>query len=115
MRKTFVFKLYISKKNKKLHEIIEIAAEIYNHCISLHRCYSIIFGKYLNKYKLQKHITKLKRTKRYSQWRKVPSQAIQDITDRIDRAYQLFFAHGKKGKVRPPAFKKKIKYIKDLA
>jgi putative transposase len=110
MRKTFVFKLYTSKKNKKLCEIIEIAAGIYNHCMALHRCYFKIFGKYLSKYQLQKHLTKLKRTKQYSHWRKVPSQAIQDITDRIDRAYQIFFAYAKKRRVKPPSFKKRIRY-----
>lgn len=110
MRKTFVFKLYTSKKNKELYKIIEIAAQIYNHCIALHRCYFKIFGKFLNKYQLQKHLTKLKRTKQYSHWRRVPSQAIQDITDRIDRAYQIFFANAKKGRIKPPSFKKRIRY-----
>lgn len=40
----------------------------------------------------------------------MPSQATQDITDRIERAYQLFFKHSKKGKTRPPSFKKRAKY-----
>jgi putative transposase len=34
---------------------------------------------------------------------------VQDIIQRIDRAYQLFFKHHKKG-VRPPNFRKRIKY-----
>lgn len=110
MKKTFSFKFYKSKKNKKLHEQIDVAAWIYNHCIALHRRYFSLFHKHLNKYQLQKHITKLKKTQRYAAWAIVPSQAIQDITDRIERAYQLFFAHAKKGKVRPPAFKKRSKY-----
>lgn len=111
MRKTFSFKLYSAKKNKKLDKQIDAAAWIYNHSIALHRRYFNLFHKHLNKYQLQKHITKLKRTKHYAAWRIVPSQAIQDITDRIERAYQLFFAHAKKGKVRPPAFKKRSKYV----
>ncbi len=110
MRKTFVFKLYSARKNKRLHEKIEVAASIYNHCIALHKCYFKVYGKHLNKYQLQKHITKLKKTQRYAYWKIVPSQAIQDITDRIERAYQLFFAQAKKGRVRPPRFKKRINY-----
>ncbi|MEZ2285702.1 RNA-guided endonuclease InsQ/TnpB family protein, partial [Microcoleus sp.] len=37
------------------------------------------------------------------------SQAVQDICQRIEKAYQLFFKHNKKG-VRPPGFKKVKKY-----
>ncbi len=110
MKKTFVFKLYHSKKNKALHRQIDVAASIYNYCIAAHRCYFKIFRKHLNKNKLQKHITKLKKRSQYAHWNGVPSQAIQDITDRIERAYQLFFKSPKKGKVRPPSFKKRERY-----
>jgi len=34
---------------------------------------------------------------------------VQDICQRIEKAYQLFFKHNKKG-VRPPGFKKVKKY-----
>jgi len=110
MKKTFSVKLYNTKRNKKLRKPIEAAASIYNHCIALHRRYYSLFGKHLDKYKLQKHITKLKNDEQYAHWKAVPSQAIQDITDRIERAYQLFFKHAKKGKVKPPSFKKTKKY-----
>jgi putative transposase len=110
MKKTISFKVYSSKKNKQLHGYMDNAASIYNHCIALHKRYYRLFGKYLNKYQLQKHITKLKKAEQYAHWKNVPSQAIQDITDRIDRAYQLFFKLEKKGKVRPPSFKKREKY-----
>ena len=111
MRVTFQFKLYRSKRNRHLLRRIDIAAEIYNHCIALHRRYYRLFGKSLNKYKLQKHITKLKKLKRYQHWNQVGSQAIQDITDRIDRAYKLFFDALKSDrKVAPPRFKKRFRY-----
>lgn len=41
--KTYKFKLYSSKRNKKLHRQINIAGSIYNHCIALHRRYYRIF------------------------------------------------------------------------
>jgi putative transposase len=66
-----------------------------------------MWGKHLNCAKLQKHIAKLR--KRNSFWQLVGSQAVQDICQRIDKAYQLFFKHHKKG-VRPPSFKKVKKY-----
>jgi putative transposase len=57
--------------------------------------------------KLQAHIAKLRKRKPF--WQLVGSQAVQDICQRIEKAYQLFFKHPKKG-VRPPGFKKVKKY-----
>ncbi len=105
--KTYKFKLYQSQRNKHLHRTINAAGNIYNHCLALHKRYYRIFGKHLNKNKLMKHIAKLRKKNEY--WQIVGSQAVQDIVQRIDRAYQLFFKHHKKG-VRPPNFRKRIKY-----
>jgi putative transposase len=120
--KTYKFKLYQYKRNRHLHSAINAASNIYNHCIALHKRYYCLFGKHLNKNKLMKHIAKLRNknaprtslsgnpTRRgLEYWQLVGSQAVQDIVQRIDRAYQLFFKHHKKG-VRPPNFRKRIKY-----
>ena len=77
--KTYKFKLYRSKKNKHLHQQINISGLIYNHCIALQRRYYRLFGTSLNAYALMKHITKLKRLPKYSHWIKVDAQATQDI------------------------------------
>lgn len=66
-----------------------------------------MWGKHLSCSKLQAHIAKLR--KRNPFWRLVGSQAVQDICQRIEKAYQLFFTYNKKG-VRPPGFKKVKKY-----
>jgi putative transposase len=66
-----------------------------------------MWGKHLNSARFQKHIAKLR--KRNSFWQLVGSQAVQDICQRIDKAYQLFFKYHKKG-VKPPGFKKVKKY-----
>jgi putative transposase len=66
-----------------------------------------MWGKHLSCAKLQAHIAKLR--KRNPFWQSVGSQAVQDICQRIEKAYQLFFKHNKKG-VRPPGFKKVKKY-----
>jgi putative transposase len=87
--------------------MINAAGVIYNHCIALHKRYYRMWGKHLNCAKLQSHIAKLR--KRNPLWQLVGSQAVQDICQRIDKAYQLFFKHNKKG-VRPPGFKKVRKY-----
>ncbi len=109
--KTYKFKLYRSKRNKKLHRQINIAGSIYNHCIALHRRYYRIFKKSLRDFSLSKHLTKLKRITRYSHWKSVGSQAIQDISERISRAYALFFRNLQHNiKTAPPCFKKIRKY-----
>ncbi len=41
-------------------------------------------------------------------WQKVDSQAVQDICQKIEKAYQLFFSHHKTG-TKPPSFKKTSK------
>lgn len=105
--KTLKFKLYTHKRNRYLKQTINAAGVIYNHCIALHRRYYRIWGKHLNCARLQKHIAKLR--KRNPFWQLVGSQAVQDICQRIEKAYQLFFSHNKKG-VRLPGFKKVNKY-----
>lgn len=109
--KTYKFKLYRSKKNKHLHQQIDIAGLIYNHCIALHRRYYKLTGKGLNAYELMSHITKLKKLPKYKHWNLVGSQAIQDVVQRIDKGYKLFFGNLKR-KVRtsPPNFKKVKRY-----
>ena len=109
--KTFRFKLYKSERNEKLHKQINAAGLIYSHCIALHKRYFKILGKYLNKNKLQKHLVKLKKKDKFSYIKEIGSQAVQNITDRIDSAYQLFFNNLKRTvRCSPPNFKKVKKY-----
>ena len=109
--KTFKFKLYASaRRNRKLHQQINAAGMVYNHCIALHKRYYSLFHKSLNKFALQKHLTKIKRIERFSYLKEIGSQAVQDITDRVDRAYKLFFEYTGKRKIRPPQFKKVRRY-----
>ena len=118
--KAYKFKLYNHKRNKHLLRQINLAAEIYNHCIALHKRYYRLYGKHLSANTLKKHLTKLKKLDKYTHWNQLASQAIQDIAERIDRAYKLFFrnltldhqvVNAKAGiKSAPPNFKKRIKY-----
>ena len=66
-----------------------------------------MFKKHLNKYRLMKHIAKLRQKNSY--WKLVGSQAVQNICQRIQKAYELFFKFSKRG-VRPPSFCKSKKY-----
>ena len=110
---TYKFRLHKHKKNRHLNQQIDIAGVIWNHCIALHKRYYRLTGKFLNKYVLMKHVAKLKKLEKHAFWRKVGSQAIQDLVERIDRSYQRFF---KWVKIRqglrcsPPRFKRVKKY-----
>ena len=59
--RTFKFKLYSNHGNRALHRLIADCAEIYNHCIVLHKRYYRLFGKSLSAYQIKLYITKLKR------------------------------------------------------
>jgi putative transposase len=104
---TLKFKLYQHKRNRYLKRAIHAAGVIYNHAIALHRRYYRMWKKHLSCAKLQSHIAKLRKCNPF--WQLVGSQAVQDICQRIEKAYQLFFKHPSKG-VRPPGFKKVKKY-----
>lgn len=109
--KTFRFKLYKSENNSKLHKQINAAALTYNHCIALHNRYYKLFDKFLNQNKLKKHLTKLKKVAKFKYLLEFGSQAVQDVAERINKAFELFFSNIKR-KVRcsPPKFKKVKRY-----
>ena len=108
MVKTYQFKLYYNaKRNKKLHKQIAAAGKTYNHCVALKRRYYRLYHVGLSKKKLQKHLTKLNKLPKFSYLKEFGSQAMQDVTDRIERGYKKFF---RKENKRPPKFKKLRKY-----
>lgn len=111
IRRTYKFRLYAHKRNRHLHEQIDVAGLIYNHCIALQRRYYRLFDRYISKTRMQSHITKLRR--RNPEWQQLGSQAVQQIVERVDNAYQRFFrwAKTREGpRCSPPHFKKVRKY-----
>lgn len=105
--KSYKFKFYEHRSNRYLKRKVNVAASIWNHCIALHKRYYSMFNKHLNKFRLMKHIAKLRRKNSY--WQLLGSQCLQDVCDRIERGYQLFFKHFQTG-TRPPIFRKVKKY-----
>ena len=108
---TYKYKLYQAKQNKHLKRDISKAGYIYNHMIALHKRYYSLYGKSLNVYALNRHITKLKKRKGYEYLKQLGSQAVQDIAFRIDKGYKLFFRNLKHNiRTSPPSFRKVKKY-----
>ena len=109
--RTLRFKLMHSKKNRKLHREIEQFCRVYNHFIAVIERYYRLFKKHPSANRLKMLLPKLKRTRRFLWLKTMPSQALQDVVERIDRAYKRFFEERKKGKrCGKPHFKQPENY-----
>ena len=109
--KTYKFKLYSNHGNRELHKTIDGHAHVWNHCVALQRRYYSIYGKYISKFRLINHISKLKRLPQFAHWNQLPSQSIQDVVSRIDKGYKAMFEARAKGKPwGRPRFKPRRKY-----
>ena len=109
--KTYKFKMYSNHGNRVLHKTIDGHAEVWNHFVALCRRYHAIYGKYPGKKVLMRHLTKLKRLPRFAHWNQLPSQSLQDVTGRLDKAYSKLFTDRKSGKRSGrPRFKRRKLY-----
>ena len=109
--KTYKFKLYSNHGNRELHKTIEGHASVWNHCVALQRRYYALYGKYISKFRVMKHIDKLKKTRRFAHWTQLPSQAVQDVVARIDKSYKAMFEARANGqKWGRPRFKPRRRY-----
>ena len=109
--KTYKFKLYSNQGNRELPKTIDGHAHVWNHCVALQRRYYAIYGKYISKFRLINHISKLKRLPKFAHWNQLPSQSIQDVATRIDKGYRAMFEARASGKRwGRPRFKPRRKY-----
>jgi len=139
--KTFKFKLYNSKKNHSLNDTINLSGRAWNYSIARSKRYFSFFGKNLNHMKLQTHMTFRKELFRttleklylkvdsgeigfeefdlsanklywsYGFLEDIPSQALQQLTERMKNSYKLFFDKiKKKQRSSPPGFQASRKY-----
>ena len=109
--RTLTVKLYGSDDFGYLDDMINIAGIIYNTALTIIQDHYTETGKLLDKYELQQQLRNLRNADENRHWRYVGSQAVQEITDRIYRAYRLFFTNREKGvKCSPPRRRKVKKY-----
>ena len=103
--------MYSNHGNRDLHKTIDGHAHVWNHCVAVQRRYYAIYGKYISKFRLINHISKLKQLPRFAHWNQLPSQAIQEVVVRIDKGYKAMFEARAKGKKwGRPRFKPRRKY-----
>lgn len=111
-RQAFKYKLYHADRNRRLNRQRIAAGQIWNHCIALHKRYYRRFKNHLSQNRLKARIAFVRNHLR-PEWKQLGSQAVQDVIERIERGYKLFFkaVRDKSGrKVRPPSFKKVSRY-----
>jgi putative transposase len=108
IRKTYKYRLYrCDKKDKKLRHKIFVASTIWNHFIALQRRYYRLTKKHISLTRMNNHVLKLRKIKRFALWQDLHSQACQNVCKRVDDAYQRFFNGLAK---RRPKFRKAKKY-----
>ena len=110
--KTYRYKMYTKAANGVLDNQIDRFGIVYNHCIALHRRFYKLTGKSLNRFSLCNHIARIKHRPHWENiFDGLDAQAVQQIAERIDKAYKLFFRNQKHHvKSAPPKFKKVKKY-----
>lgn len=111
-RQALKYKLYRADRNRRLNRQRMVAGQIWNHCIALHKRYYRRFGRHLGQNRLKARIAFVRNHLR-PEWKQLGSQAVQDVIERIERGYKLFFkaVRDKSGrKVRPPSFRKVSRY-----
>ena len=103
--------MYSNHGNRELQKTIDSHAQVWNHFVALCRRYYAIYGTYPGKKALMRHLTKLKRLARFFHWNLLPSQSLQDVIDRLDKAYRQMFADRKSNKRSSrPRFKRRKLY-----
>jgi putative transposase len=104
-------KLLRTKRTKHLEALRRKACFVYNHFLDFIKTYYRIFKKHIPYNKLQNYIPTI-RNRRFSWWKQLGSQCVQDILRRIYAGYDLFFSERKRGnkKIGIPKFKKLRKY-----
>lgn len=104
----YKYRLYrCDKKDRKLRHKLFVASTVWNHFVALQRRYYRLTGNYISLHDMNKHVLKLRKTKRFSLWQGLHSQACQNVCRRVDDAYQRFFKGLAKGR---PKFRKAKKY-----
>lgn len=107
VRRSYKYRLYCSKRDFHLHDTINVSGIIWNHLTALQKRYYRLTGKHISESRTKNHLAKLRmKTQRFAHWRLVGSQAVQDICERHEAAYERFF----KNQGGLPRFKKVKKY-----
>jgi putative transposase len=111
VKTTYKFRAYPSKEQMAiLNSQMYLCKELYNHLLEKAKEHFKDTGKTFTKYNMVKWVTKFK--KGHPEYNDVYSQVLQNVPDRLSKAYKNFFRrakekrNGKKQKVGFPRFRK---------
>lgn len=93
----YKYRLYVNKHTKELSQLVTTSTFVWNHIVSLYRRYYKLCGKNPSCAHMQKHIAKLAKRNQY--WNRMGSQSLQELCQRVDATYKMFFR--KIGRGRP--------------
>ena len=107
MRKTFKYRTYLNKQTLvKTQEIIELCRTAYNFCLKQRKDSWEQLKRSLSCYDQMKQLRDLKQI--YLEYKQVPSQTLEDVAIRVDKAFKSFFQRVKQHQVPGyPRFKSK--------
>ena len=96
MRKSYKFRAYLNTEaeNNTL-EVLELCRQVYNLCLEQRRDTYKNLLKSVSSYTQLKQLPELKET--FPDFKRVPSQSLQDVVERLDKAFQSFFRRIKSG------------------
>jgi len=105
MRKTFKYRIKANKKTiSKAEEILKLCRILYNLCLEQRKFVWEDYHKSISGYDQVYELPSLK--KFFPQFKKVPSQTLQEVVERVNKAFQNFFRRVKQGqKPGYPRFK----------
>ena len=99
----YKYQLVNHRRNRRLHDPINIAGQVWNYLIGYQRWAWRNFGLYVSRFDMQKHTAKLRtNVAAFAHWKQLNSQAVKEICDRVDKAYKRFF----QGISKRPRFRK---------
>ncbi len=111
VKTTYKFRAYPSKEQKAILNLqMYLCKELYNHLLEKAKQHFKDNGKTFTRYDMIKWITKFK--KEHPEYNGVYSQVLQNVPDRLSKAYKNFFRrakekrNGKRQKVGFPRFRK---------
>lgn len=111
MRKTYKFKAKASKATEKnALDWIFMCQQVYNTCLDQRNFLWNQRKQYLSGYDQSSFLPELK--KDFPEFKNVNAQVLQQVIERVDKSYKLFFSNlkSKNGRAGKPKFKSKSKY-----
>jgi len=111
MRRTFKYRAVISKKTERnANEWFCLCRTLYNLCLEQRIMLYASRKVTISKYDQARELPLLKTE--FPEFRKVGSQCLQDVVERLDKAYRAFFrrVNGKDGKAGFPRFRSANRY-----